>query len=263
MDLIEVSHKKTLSTNRHPWELARFQVVTSLISKHIENSNDFIVLDIGCGDIFFVSSLAQKYPLTQFYAVDIAFTEEMISSYRELIKNKNIFLFKSLDEAKAQMKKPANLILLLDVVEHIEQDVEFLRNLKENEAVSEKTNLMITVPAYQRLFCSHDHFLGHYRRYTNKTLLHTIKNSGYKPISIGYFFTVLIFPRFLQVIKEKIKRPDLSKSTTGLVEWNGGKLVTNLFKNVLVFDFKITHFFKKTLGISIPGLSNYVLCKKQ
>ncbi len=262
MDLVEVKNRKK-EIARHPWELARFEIVRSLLHAHIRNEENYSVLDIGCGDIFFISSLANYYPKVTFYAVDIAFTDEIMAQLEGTINGKNIFLFKTLDEANKHLKKPADLVLLLDVVEHIEKDVEFLKWLYGHPSISSQTLFMITVPAYQSLFCSHDHFLGHYRRYTNNSLKKTIETSGFQKVKLGYFFFSLLLPRILQVFKEKLSKPDLTKSTTGLVEWSGGTGVTGFIKGVLLLDHKITHGIKVVTGLSIPGLSNYILCKKR
>lgn len=262
MDLTEVKQRKGGDIQRHPWELARFKVVNSLLSGVITNDKNYNVLDIGCGDIFFVSGMSELYPNIKFYAIDIAFTDEIIKNLQPQVQGKNIFLFKSLDEAAGHLQGQADLVLLLDVVEHIDDDLGFLKMLFNHPSVSPKTDIMITVPAYQSLFCSHDHFLGHYRRYTNQTLLDTIKSAGFRQHRIGYFFSSLIPPRILQVLTEKIRKKDFSKGTTGLVEWNKGTFISNLMKSFLTTDFYITSFLKKTTGINLPGLSNYIICKK-
>jgi trans-aconitate methyltransferase len=263
MDLVEVSKKKDNEGTRHPWELARLEVVNQLLNGIIKNESSFNVLDIGCGDIFFISQLSERYPKANFYAVDIAFTDEIISKLKEQSKDKNIFLFKTLDETAGHLKQPANLVLLLDVIEHIKDDVSFLNSLHNNKAIDNNTIITITVPAYKSLFCSHDNFLGHYRRYTNSTLLKTIEQCHFQKIKLGYFFSSLIPPRIIQVIKEKISKPNLNDETTGLVEWNKGEGTTGLIKNVLLFDHNFTHFIKKITGLNMPGLSNYILCKKR
>ena len=262
MDLIEVHNRKDNNVVRHPWELARLDVVNDLLKDIIKNETDFNVLDIGCGDIFFISNLSDRYPKANFYAIDIAFTDEIISKLKEVAKGKNIFLFKTLDEANLHLKGKAGLVLLLDVVEHIEDHIGFLKMLNANPAVNSETNIMITVPAYQNLFCSHDHFLGHFRRYTNKTLLKTIEQTGFEKKQLGYFFFSLIPPRIFQVFKEKMSGPKTNQGTTGLVEWNKGDGITSMVKGMLLLDFKVCSFIKKITGLSLPGLSNYIICKK-
>lgn len=262
MDLVEVEKRNSDVINRHPWELARLKVVATILQKTIKNEPGFTVLDIGCGDIFFITQLNDLYPEVSFFAIDTAFTDTIIQKLSTQINGRKISLFKSMDEARLLLNKPADLILLLDVVEHIKDDYQFLKDLSNNPLVDSKTNIMITVPAYQSLFCSHDFFLGHYRRYTNKTLLRVVNNSGFVKLRLGYFFSFLLLPRLIQVMKEKIIKPKLEENTTGLAEWNGNKTVSNLLKNVLLFDYKISSTIKSLTGINLMGLSNYILCKK-
>ena len=263
MDLAELKNRIYANIKRHPWELARIEVLVSLLKDVLKNEEEFSVLDIGCGDIFPISKLIELYPKVSFYAIDIAFTDKIIEELKDIIEGKNIYLFQTLDEANLHLKKPVNLVLLLDVVEHIKDDNEFLISLNKNIHINKDTFIAITVPAFQSLFCSHDHFLGHYRRYSNKTLLKTINNAGFEKISMGYFFLSLIPLRILQVLKEKIVKPDLTKETTGLVEWNKTSRITNVIKKILLYDFKICNLIKDTTGLSLIGLSNYIICKKR
>jgi hypothetical protein len=260
MDLVEVNKRNNKEDNRHPWELARFQVVRELLTNEMRNERSYNVLDIGCGDIFFISALSDLYPECNFYAVDTAFTPEIINTLKQQAGTRKIFLFKELKDAEPHLQGKADLVLLLDVVEHIEDDLGFLKGLKESKAISTETRIMITVPAFQKLFCSHDHFLGHYRRYTNKTLLKVIRDAGFEKIKMGYFFSSLLIPRILQVIAEKISNP--KEETTGLVAWDKGPGMTSIFTNILLADFKISKFLQNFTGIRVAGLSNYLLCKK-
>ncbi len=64
--------------------------------------------------------------------------------------------------------KSFDTIFALNVVEHIEDDVLALKNCKF--LLKDGGRLLILVPAFQSLYCSFDLELGHYRRYTRKTL---------------------------------------------------------------------------------------------
>ena len=58
----------------------------------------------------------------------------------------------------------ADLVLLMDVLEHMTDDVTLLREYVER--VTSGTRFLITVPAFGFLWSGHDEFLRHYRRYT-------------------------------------------------------------------------------------------------
>lgn len=259
MDIKEQKYADQTQHKRHPWELARFEVVYSFIKKIIPSEKKAIVLDIGCGDTFFLETLASKNPNANYYGIDTAFTSESIKSYSEHLKNQPIQLHQNLTDL--QINQKVDLVLLMDVIEHIEHDRSFLEMVLQHPMITADTHFIITVPAYQSLFCSHDVFLDHYRRYNNKSLRAAINSVGLEAVQIGYFFSSLLPIRVLQVWKEKIF-PKQKKYTTGLVEWQGGDFKSNLLKNILYTDFSFSHAVQKVSGLRLPGLSNYVVCRK-
>lgn len=84
---------------------------------------------------------------------------------------------------------------LFDVVEHIEDDKQFLR--KVNSILSEQGFLYITVPAYMTLWSKEDEDAGHYRRYTLDQLSSTLTESGLKVKYATYMFSVLPVPIYM------------------------------------------------------------------
>ncbi len=255
MDLIELKNKT--NTARHPWEYARFNVLKSFLRKMIGNTASPVILDIGCGDSFVMESIAQIYPKAKLIGVDTAFTPEIIAQNNARLTNKNIEFYYNISEVPKEVK--ADCILLMDVIEHIEKDIDFLTQVNASAFVTSQTKWFITVPAFQSLFCSHDVFLGHYRRYDNPMLIEHCKKGGLTRNEVGYFFFSLLLPRYLQVRKEaKQKEKNLS---TGLVDWNGGAFKTKLVTTILTLDFKFTKLLG-ALGIKLNGLSNYIVCQK-
>ena len=65
---LQVSNEKDAKKN-HPWEYARSRVILSFIKKHLREHKGENVLDIGCGDVFFLTRFADKYPnfMKKFY----------------------------------------------------------------------------------------------------------------------------------------------------------------------------------------------------
>ncbi len=215
------------------------------------------ILDLGCGDLFFLKHFSKDKPETEFYAIDIAFDKDFI----EAEKHSHIKLYDSLKKLPENNNLRFDLIILMDVVEHIENDINFLKHLIESPFVSSSTIFFITVPAYNKLFFSHDKFLGHFRRYSNRSIDNTTTEAGLRTIDKGYFFFSLLIPRLFQVWKEKLKGGKNVISGTGLTHWNKNKALTMILKSFLIFDFRIHKSFK-AMGIRTPGLSNYIICKK-
>jgi 2-polyprenyl-3-methyl-5-hydroxy-6-metoxy-1,4-benzoquinol methylase len=67
----------------------------------------------------------------------------------------------------------ADVIVMHDVLEHIEHDTEAVERLRE--LLVPDGVLVLSVPALPSLFGFHDEQLGHYRRYTRRLLRRTLK----------------------------------------------------------------------------------------
>ena len=83
---------------------------------------------------------------------------------------------------------------LFDVLEHIPDDMEFLRNLRSMLTPSGK--LFLTVPAYRSLWSLEDDHAGHFRRYTLDTLSHRLRRAGFEIDYQSYLFWFLPAPVF-------------------------------------------------------------------
>lgn len=258
MDLTEIVHFDNLQ--RHPWELARYQIVREHISGLISafSRTQLTILDIGCGDAFLVHRLSQDFPELHFIGVDINFSDALLNQIRNNILTNNLEIYKSLDELGAS--REVDLILLLDVIEHIEDEISFLDSLKRYSFIGPETPFLITVPAYQSLFATHDTILGHFRRYTNQSLRSRLKMAGYHTSFERYFFFTLLAPRFLQLIGEKIIR-NKQKHSSDLAAWKGSRFMTSIIERILLIDYHTGSLLKR-IGIKLPGLSNLVICRR-
>ena len=261
MDLVEAKALGLERTVRHPWETARIKVIRSLLRRHVRLDPGALVMDIGCGDTFVVEQLAGEYQDACFYAIDTAFTDELITHYRGRLNNPRILTFPSLEAIEPRPGRPVSLVLLMDVIEHVEDDRGFLASLCARPYIGPETRFLITVPAYQALFCSHDAFLGHYRRYSNRGLRTLLDDTGLNAIAIGYFFASLLAPRLLQVVKERGLGMKPERDSSGLVAWHGGAAKAAILRAALVFDARVSMWLN-TLGIRLAGLSNYAICVK-
>ena len=84
-----------------------------------------------------------------------------------------------------------DLIVMLDVLEHIEDASSALANLRGN--LRPGGRFLVTVPAYPFLWSPHDESLMHFRRYTRRSLTETATAAGMK-ISRMRYFNTLLFP---------------------------------------------------------------------
>jgi hypothetical protein len=262
MDLRESQRGISSGAARHPWESARFDVLYSLINEYMPHIDGGIttVFDIGCGDMFFIDNLARRLPAGRFVAIDPALDENMVKMYSDTLAPLNIKVFDSWEKATQHSPDKADIVLLLDVIEHVDDDISFLKSLKASTVITDETVFIITAPAFQALFCSRDIFLGHKRRYNNCQLKNSIDKAGMKEISSGYFFFSLLPLRVLQVFIEKIV-PGRTGYDKGIGDWKGNRIWDSIIKNILIADFKIASFLRDR-GINPVGLSNFMVCKR-
>ena len=243
MDLKEQKNIVTTRFKRHPWEIVRLRILFFLLKKL--PAKKFIV-DIGSGDAFVATGLSKKLLNSKLAAVDIHYDEQFINGQEET----NLVFFKNIHNVPAS--KPVDVILLMDVLEHIEKPEHMLGKIKELKNISSSTQFIITVPAFQSLFTAHDIFLKHFRRYNRKQLRLLLRQQGFKIKYSGYFFFTLFCGRlFKKLFKIKSKQ--------GVHNWNGSNFFTSVLIVILWIDFKICWYLSRT-GINLPGLSCYCIC---
>jgi SAM-dependent methyltransferase len=85
---------------------------------------------------------------------------------------------------------------LFDVIEHVEDDVAFLRYVRR--LVVEGSLLYATVPAHQALWSDEDVAAGHFRRYSIRSICEALSRAGFKAIYSTYIFRPLPVPIFLR-----------------------------------------------------------------
>lgn len=236
MDLIE--NKNSININRHPWELSR---VSCLIKEVIKYHNGKNILDIGCGDCYFDYELMKEdIEINKFYGIDIYATEE--------IKNGKYTLVNSY---KSLRNKKFDTILMFDVLEHVEDDADFLDKTVK-PLLKDDGKIIMTVPAYQSLFSKHDEELKHYRRYNIKMIRESSEKSGLRIIKYHYFYASLVFIRILTKLLNKDNKVN---------EWNKDEknVVTKFMKSVLNLDYNVC---KKMNKLSF-GLSLFIVLEKK
>ncbi|MGE4564300.1 MAG: trans-aconitate 2-methyltransferase [Victivallaceae bacterium] len=230
--------------DRHYWERARAAFVLKLLDSLDESTGT--LLDVGCGDGYLVRRMAERFPERHFFAVDSAFTPEQMTNLRtDRIEPATMIDFENPGRC--------NAATLFDVLEHIDDDDAFLSSLYAYLAPGGQA--VFTVPAFQFLFGAHDRMLSHFRRYSHPELVAKLRRAGFEVTESGYFFSSLLGPRLLLKC--------LGRDAAGAVGHGAVRpLVMNaLLDKILQLDAGICRALAR-LGIRIPGLSVYALCRK-
>jgi SAM-dependent methyltransferase len=248
MDLVE---RRQSARARHPWETARAVAIQSIVRRLALVAPS--VLDVGCGDGYLVTLLQQRLELGEVVAQDIHLTDDLI---RELSGQGATFV-RELDGLRSR----ANLVLLLDVLEHVEQPEALLREIV-SERLAPGGHVLITVPAFQALFTRHDHALRHYRRYSQERLAREVEAAGLCRLDSGYLFASLLAPRVLDALAERL-RPAQSPNSApvkGIGDWNAPSFVTKFLHHALTLDNRFC-LAAQARGVTVPGLSIWLTCR--
>jgi SAM-dependent methyltransferase len=102
------------------------------------------------------------------------------------------------------------LAVSLDVIEHLQDDVAALRELRR--VVAPGGRLLVTVPAYQWLWSRHDEINHHHRRYNRRTLLAAAAQAGWKSERTSHFNSLLLPVAMAMRALEPLNRGGTSSS---------------------------------------------------
>jgi SAM-dependent methyltransferase len=161
----------------HWYYHAKSRAVTALLQGLAPSS----ILDIGAGSAFFSRFLLQHTPAHEAWCVDISYGADS----DQLEHGKTIHFRRSVEAADC------DLVLLMDVLEHVDDDAGLLRACIDT--VPSGATVLISVPAFQFLWSGHDEFLEHKRRYTLRQLEDLVRRCGLH-IRRGFYYYAAVFP---------------------------------------------------------------------
>lgn len=172
------------SQDRHWWFVGRRRIVARLIQRFANLPAKARVLEAGCG---YGGNLAMLGALGDVHAFE--FDDDAREHAATLLRRP--VAYGRLPDSIGFDNDRFDLIAMLDVLEHIDDDLGSLRTLGERLAPG--GSLLLTVPAVPWLWSDHDVLHQHKRRYTRAVLTERLHEAGYEIAGIGYFNT-LLFP---------------------------------------------------------------------
>ena len=129
------------AVRRHPWETERAQFFRSLIAHHLGDGCPRRILDIGAGDGWFAGELSQEMSDgSEVVCWDINYRSA------DLAADLPDGVIRTADEPTGSF----DLVLLLDVIEHVDDDAAFLDSAVLPH-VTDRSLVVVSVPAYQSL----------------------------------------------------------------------------------------------------------------
>lgn len=179
-------------------------LLLDMLLKRINQVKNSSILSIGCGDGHELEVL-KKYG-----SVDVI---DINKRAIELIPKKLYSKAYLGDLCDTIIKKKYDLVIGLDILEHIRDDEEAVGKI--HDLLRPKGFFLFTVPAHQSLFSAHDKALKHCRRYSKQDLKSLLAGKFKRSfLSYRYFFLfipVLISKLLNKNTKPKIEAPKVPK----------------------------------------------------
>lgn len=230
----------SLEKNHWWWQIRRhfvFSEIRKLKFKPKQKKKD--LLDIGCGPGVNIGYLKSK-----FNCIGIEPDKNLRAHAK---KNTGINIKHGLLPNKLpKLEKKFDLVLLLDVLEHVKEDYDSLKTIQKQ--MKKGGYLVINVPAMKWLWSIHDEVNLHKRRYEFNELKTLLEKSGFEIIKIRYWgslFAPMVW--FERNVLQKNNSEDYSVPIPG-------KLVNAAFKIYAAIEYVLTNNFKLPFGLSLLAI---------
>jgi SAM-dependent methyltransferase len=158
-----------------------YRAKAGAVRRSIADIDPTEILDIGAGSGFFTEDLLRHTAVRRATCVDTGYAAD-----RDETRAGKPVAFR-----RSVKCSDADLVLLMDVLEHVDEDRAFLRDYADRTAPG--AYFLISVPAFPFLWSGHDVFLEHRRRYTIGSLLPVIRAAGLEPLGRHYYYAA-VFP---------------------------------------------------------------------
>ena len=195
-----------IALDNHFWMQWRFFVFKKLLRKaNISSEESLHVLEIGCGKGIFLKQMEQCTN----WKIDGADTN--LEALKDSAAEKSQLLFYDIMEKRKEFKHVYDIVILMDVLEHIEKTQEFLEaclfHLRPDGII------IINVPVLQSMYSVYDEIMGHFRRYNNEKLLKEFNITKISKVITVYWGITLIPLLFLRklIISRNTVRKDVVK----------------------------------------------------
>lgn len=176
---------------RHWWWRAREAKIAGLLERLAPPGGFGAILDVGCGDGLFFDRL-RRFGEPRGIESEAALVSE---------ENRGRITIAPFDERFVPGER-FGLILMLDVVEHLDDDVAALRHARS--LLAPGGLLIATVPAFRLLWTAHDDTNHHRTRYTRGGFVRAARAAGLEVRSARYFFHWLVPLKLLVRAKERL-----------------------------------------------------------
>jgi SAM-dependent methyltransferase len=165
------------------WFRSRNRLIVQLLQLHFADARS--VLEVGCGTGFVLTGIGQARPEvrlvgSELHPAGLAFAKRRLPTAE----------FLQMDARHIPFDSEFDVVLALDVIEHIEEDAVVLDQMFRS--VRPGGGVIITVPQHPLLWSANDEFSQHRRRYRRVDLLVKLRGASFEPSQTTSFVTSLL-----------------------------------------------------------------------
>ena len=237
--------------HRHPWETTRARFFGRILVDAGLHHAPIRAVDVGGGDGWLAAQLLKVlHPESTVVCWDTEYTAEHLQRLASAASASQRF-------SRVQPSGTFDLVLCMDVLEHVDQDGDMLGSLVEHN-VRPGGHLLFSVPAWPALFSSHDASLGHFRRYSPTNARRLVDGCRLAIMRSGGLFHSLLVPRLARRLVEALGHRSRFKHAGN---WSDGAMLTRAVEGALALDSGASLLLAR-LRLDLPGLSWWALCRK-
>ena len=176
--------------NTYWWHKGKLFLIQELVKKYFPERalcKTLNIFEVGCGTGEVNKKLESFGKVT---GIDIS-KESIEHCTNKGIKNVYECDINNTDLKKITSNKKFDLIVALDVLEHIQDDIRTIKSVRS--LLKENGYFFVTVPVHKFLWSEHDESLHHKRRYSSLEIIEKLKDSGFDIVKKSYFVSIM-FP---------------------------------------------------------------------
>jgi SAM-dependent methyltransferase len=171
-----------IATQDHFWIRRRFDVMRRLADTVLQNCSS--AAEIGCGN-----GLVQR-GVEDYYGISVTgFDLNEVALQKNVSRLSPLYCY-DIHQRNPEFGARFDLLLLFDVLEHIEAEDEFLQSAKFH--LTDSGTLLVNVPAHQFFHSDYDRAAGHVRRYSANRLASVAEKNGFKISALSYWGLPLV-----------------------------------------------------------------------